>query len=89
MALPYEENILRVLRVSKSAQIPEVNNLNPLGLNETEAKALAYKHKLDLRILSSNLMPEFRVFEFTKPKPTSNHLTVQSRGGEEAETFND
>jgi len=62
--IPYEENILHILKKSKVTFMSEISDWNPDGITEEEAKVIAQRHSLTLEILESSFLPTLRVFRF-------------------------
>jgi len=87
MPINFEENILRMLKLSKRTHIPEISEWNHIGITEEEAKVIAYKNKLSLRILTSSFLPTLRVFVLSPSSPQPKTSTVSfndtmQKGGE-------
>lgn len=82
--IPYEENIIQIVKKFNNAFMPETSNWNPIGITEEEAQIIAQRNGFKLKILPSTFLPEFRVFKFLvysikRNRPDNKSLTEENK----------
>jgi len=86
---PYEENILRILTLYSTAQMPEISDWNPDGITEEDAQVIVQRNNLSLKIRESIFIPTLRVFEFRLKIKDGFVKRNRPEGGEDAKTIKD